>query len=486
MPATTASRRVLAAAAAVFSAFGVGALAFALPRGAGLNFVSGTWLTLGLDDARGVLYRPISGPAGFGGTRYFPLWIVLHGGLVKAGFSGVAAGHVISVAAAIAWLAAAFALLRLNGLSSGRAWPFAVLTLCSSAGVLGLTTIRGDMLPAALNLCGIASASRAVSGRAAARTLGTAAACFALAVAAKPSAAFGVFALSCALALNGHGRRAIVLAAGTAALSAVLVLWADVSSGSRMFAVIRASAGAGGTAWNVFHAPAAFMYTLVHQDPMTLVVSALTFAALMLMTAREWTEPLTCATVGALAVAVALHATPGIDYNHLVDFVGLAVIFLGVRMHRTPSFEPTMAAAISAATVMAVVLFAYTLKENARMPERAELPAVRSFLSGLDKRTGPVLASNPLVTALDDEPAFVLDPVMFQVLRTNDPRLEQRMDAAVSAGMFRAVVVEGDAAGAVEQSELTRIYGAGFQGALLARYRAAGTFAPYVVYVPRP
>jgi len=75
---------------------------------------------------------------------------------------------------------------------------------------------------------------------------------------------------------------------------------------------------------------------------------------------------------------------------------------------------------------------------------------------------------------------------MFQVLRTNDPRLEQRMDAAVSAGMFRAVVVEGDAAGAVEQSELTRIYGAGFQGALLARYRAAGTFAPYVVYVPRP
>ena len=70
--------RSVTVSAAIFGVFGMVALALSLPSGAMLNFVSGTWLALGVDLRDGVLYRPLIGELGFGGTRYFPLWIIVH------------------------------------------------------------------------------------------------------------------------------------------------------------------------------------------------------------------------------------------------------------------------------------------------------------------------------------------------------------------------------------------------------------------------
>src|ERR1700754_5108744 len=44
---------------------------------------SGTWTGLAVDLANGEFYRPLVSADGFGGTRYFPLHIVLHAGAIK-------------------------------------------------------------------------------------------------------------------------------------------------------------------------------------------------------------------------------------------------------------------------------------------------------------------------------------------------------------------------------------------------------------------
>src|SRR5712672_2180790 len=76
---------------------------------------SGTWTGLAVDLANGEFYRPLVSDDGFGGTRYFPLHVVLHASAIKLGLGPVVAGHLISLVSLIAILVAAYLLLRRMG-----------------------------------------------------------------------------------------------------------------------------------------------------------------------------------------------------------------------------------------------------------------------------------------------------------------------------------------------------------------------------------
>src|SRR3989449_7858143 len=52
---------------------------------------SGVWTALAQDFARGVFYRPTADAFGFGGTRYMPMFFVLHGSLIRLSLDPVAA-----------------------------------------------------------------------------------------------------------------------------------------------------------------------------------------------------------------------------------------------------------------------------------------------------------------------------------------------------------------------------------------------------------
>src|SRR5256886_14799683 len=56
---------------------------------------SGVWTALAQDFARGVFYRPTADAFGFGGTRYMPMFFVLHGSLIPPSPDPVAAGGVL-------------------------------------------------------------------------------------------------------------------------------------------------------------------------------------------------------------------------------------------------------------------------------------------------------------------------------------------------------------------------------------------------------
>src|SRR5262245_6661216 len=66
------------------------------PNEAHLSYAEGVWIGLALDTAHGTFYRPLDGPEGYGGTRYFPLFFSLHAGLIRAGFNAIWSGYVLA------------------------------------------------------------------------------------------------------------------------------------------------------------------------------------------------------------------------------------------------------------------------------------------------------------------------------------------------------------------------------------------------------
>ena len=388
--------RNISLSAALFALFSVAALVLSVPSGAMLNFVSGTWLALGVDLRDGVFYRPLVGDLGFGGTRYFPLWIILHAALMRLGLSPLAAGHLISIAAAGIWIAGAYRLMRELSFPAAFARALALLTLCTWAGVFALTTVRGDLLPAALNLWGIAYSVRAFRAERSGAALALAAAFFSLAIFAKVSAGFGLAAMVAALALNGFRRNAAVLAGTTLGATTLLLLAANIASAGRMLETMRACATAGATLWNYLHAPLTFAYTLVHQDPMSIVITILFLAGLVALPRPGWKEIPTCLAVASLAMVLVLDTSPGVDFNHFLDFFGCALIFVGYQIVRGRIQASLGTAALSTAAAMSVVLFFYQIREARREPVRYQVAAVRSFLAGMDlerARCSPITRS---------------------------------------------------------------------------------------------
>lgn len=477
--------RSLSVSAAIFGGFCVLALALSLPSGAMLNFVSGTWISLGVDLRDGVLYRPLIGELGFGGTRYFPLWIILHGGLMRMGLSPLAAGHLISVVAAVIWIAGAYRLMRELSFPPALARPLALLTLCTSAGVFALTTVRGDLLPAALTLWGMVHSVRAFRPGRSTVAIGLAAGFFSLAIFAKVSAGFGLVAMAAALALNGLPKRAAALAGATLGSTILLLLAANAASAGRMIETMRACATAGAVFWDYVHAPLSFLYTLVHQDPMSVVISILFFVALIGLPGSAWKEIPTCVAVASLVMIVVLNTTPGIDFNHFVDFLGCALIFVGYQIARDRIHRSLAILALSIAAVMSVVLSFYDIREARREPGRYQVAAVRSHLAGMNLGARPVFSQNALFPAIDGKPASMIDGVMFKLLRSKDPRFANVLDARIAHRDFAAVVLEVDARTEIGRAILADSFGEAFLPALTAHYELGGSFSPYFVYRPR-
>src|SRR5439155_54410 len=62
---------------------------------------SGVWTALAQDFANGILYRPTADAYGFGGTRYMPLFFVLHGTLIRLSVDPIVAGLLLTIASIV-------------------------------------------------------------------------------------------------------------------------------------------------------------------------------------------------------------------------------------------------------------------------------------------------------------------------------------------------------------------------------------------------
>src|SRR5262245_19578317 len=83
-----------------------------------MGYAEGIWLGLAVDASHGVLYRPLDGPDGIGGSRYFPLFYLLIAGGITAGLAPITAGYVVGAASIALLLAGIFIFLRRLGVDA--------------------------------------------------------------------------------------------------------------------------------------------------------------------------------------------------------------------------------------------------------------------------------------------------------------------------------------------------------------------------------
>ena len=482
-------RRVALVAAAALAVLTLARLPAAWESGNALNHVSGVWMTLADDLARGTLYRPLHGDAAFGGTRYFPLAFALHAGLLRAGVPLLPAGYGLSLAAGIVLALGVGALLRAVGASRRDAAATAALAFAGFAGQHALAAVRGDLLPVGLSAVALALVARGPArGR-----IPAAAVALVLAFAAKPTALTAAAAAAAYLAVRGERRAAGALAALVAGGAVAVVAAIDALSSGRFLSLVGRAATAGAGRHAVMIAPLRLGEELALADPAGLALAAAAAAVLALSlpalarAVRDGTpDPrllpaiwVTAAWLGALVV----FATPGTALNHLVELEAASATLLGGAVLRgagRASSAARVATLAAAATGAALALGLWRADLGS-----SRLGEVRAVVRALP-RSGPILSEDPLVPLLAGESPVLLDPFALRVASADEPALVAPLTRALRRGAFPVVVLLAD----IDAPEAVAWYAAGNLGLPLVAeirrgYRPAGQLGRYHLYVPR-
>ena len=404
------------------------------PRDAHLGYTEGTWLALAIDTAQGVFYRPLEGPLGYGGIRYFPLFFTVHATAIRLGAGPLAAGYVLAIGAVGLLCAGIVLFLRRLGSGSIVACAAAAVALASQPTQLALLTIRGDGLPAALTVLGLAVCIGPTVAWAAPVL-------FVLAFAAKPTSIYGLAAAVLVLLLTDRRREAsrLTLAAGAGIACVLVAMW--VASEHRVFDILAASAS-GGAGWTTIAlAPMSFA-RILRRTPEVLVLLGLALAA-------GWTRPVTptlrnrlevVAGIMCLGVTLAIYASPATVENHLIDLVAMAVLVIGAMSARQPATRqaPVMLVLLVAGAMALSTATYRFMTEDGRDMRQTRLAA----LTAIADAPRPVFFEQPMLAAERGESSYFLDPYIVMVRARSDAVVLQRFLDDIDRRVFGAIVLE--------------------------------------------
>jgi hypothetical protein len=428
-----------------------------------LDHASGTWIAMATDVRDGILYRPIASELGFGGTRYAPLHPLIQGGLMKLGIDALVSGYLIGIASAALLAAGTFVLMRRLGAAPADALLMCCLLLCAHCLAVGVAGIRGDLLAAGLDICGVA----AVAGSA----ISIAGILFVLALATKVTCIFGIVASLIWLSCTGRRRAAIQLAliwlAGAAAIAG-MTQWA---SQGRAVGIFLACADGGGQMMTLLLAPLAMVNNAIHFDPIALAFGLL---ALLLLPGniRRSSLPAILLLV-TLAGTVAIFGTPGTNINHLIDLHAAVLVVLATRERaaRLGGLARNLPLALACMGAVLCVQQAWRMQVESR---RATVAAVLDDVAR-SPVTGPILSENPLLPIVANQRPYLLDAYMFRVLSTRQPSIASKMWDDMQSRRFAAVVIYD-----------RHSFGPQFMDRLQTTYFLQDRQDDYEIYLPRP
>jgi len=468
--------------------------------GNALNHVSGAWMALADDLARGTLYRPLHDPGvGFGGTRFFPLSFAAHGALLAAGVPLLLGGLVLSLAAGVLAVAGAARFLRRAGHGPLGALGLGALVLAGFAGQHALAAARGDLPAAALTLWAMgallpprAARPRGLAGlewasglgpRPAAAAVLPAALLLTLAFAAKPTALAAAAAAVMFLLLARERGRALALALAVAAGCAAVVLGTDLASGGRFLPMMRDLGPGGLAARDLVAAPARLATRLWREDPAGLALVACAGLVFVLARGHARRRP-GARTLAALWLAAALgaslvvFASPGTGVNHLLDLEVPAALLLATCAVAPARRFARPAAALAAAAGLATGAL---LWRQDRTVSRLDA-MVEALEASAEGAPAPLLSEDPLLPLLAGERPYANDPWMLRLASERDPALARPLLHGIAEGKFRAIVLlrRADAPDADEWFD--EEFGPEAIAAIRSRWTLRLVAGPYHVY----
>jgi hypothetical protein len=472
------SRHVIVAAALLVVALTAVRVAIFWPRHTYVDTVSGVWIGMAADLADGIAYRPLVGPDGYGGTRYFPLHIAGHGGLISAGINPIWAGYAMSALAVGLVIAGLAMLLRRLGASTVLAMAAAALVLASQVFQQALLSVRPDALAAGLSLIGLAGC---LGGRRRETMIGFV--LFGLSIATKMTSVAGVLAAVVWLVVERRRREAIVGLVATAATVGVVIAIAAIASDGRFFDALRAGVGSGLSLRSLLRAPLTMM-RIARETPETLIFLQLGAALWIvgLARGRVWSLP-SIYWMASMLLAVPIFAAVGADINHLVEPAAASFLIAGAFA----AADTDRLSVVAAVLVTGVLAGASSLAAGV-VDARAEQRWGRlgETLRMIPDRTRPILSENAAVAVAAGQRPYILDPFIFRLIANRDPAFATPLREALERRAFAAVVIERDP----HTDRGREWYGSsfffdGFIETMERSYREAGRSRTRVIYLPR-
>lgn len=445
-----------------------------------LDDASGNWTALAKDLASGVFYRPLSGPAGFGGSRYFPMHFVLHAGVMKVLGDPIRSGQAVAASAMLLLVSGTYVLLRNLRVPTLVAAACSTFVLVAHPAQEALLAIKGDGLSAAFNVWGMALC---VASMGTGVGLFAAALLFALAFATKVTTVSGLGAGFLWLWMTGRWAGALrLLLLSAAGMGAVLGIM-YVGSHGVVFDVMSASASGGARVADLLQAP----LTLARQTrrvPETLAFVQLGCAALLLVLfrPRPWQNPAALFFVCVLAVTAVIFGSPGTDTNHLLDLHVASVVLVVSLMASGGMTGSNFGAAALVVAALAASLSLVSGLANAGSEQRRG--RIADTLALIPDKSRPILAQNPLVPVAAGQRAYIIDPFLLRLNVQRDPSFGDPLWQAIENREFAAVVFERDPGSARELYKV--ILGERFLEEVERSYVQAGSVGLRTIFLPRP
>jgi len=479
------ARLALLAAVALVLVIAVIRAGYCWATDAWINHPAGVLIAMAADLKNGLFYRPLFGPAGYGGTRYFPLYFVLHALLIKMGIPVLLGAYLLSAAAILSLLAGVFYLLRGLGVEP---W----LAACSAAAILAvisaqqsLVSPHADGLASSLNIWGLAVSVRP---RPSHGKVLLAAALFTLAWATKVTSVFGFVAVFVWLVSTGLRTTAWELA-GETCLGYLLVGNALVAGTQGRIVEIFKACASGGTGLLGFAAgPWKLVAQIARLDPALLLFILLALVALVRVTlSRKFLQSLPAVYfVAALVVTGIIFGSPGLNENHFLDIQVASVVLIAWWIaHAALPQKQVGVYALALVVLMAVVPLLGILKNGDR---RFHMHRFQKVLAAVGETSKPILSENPVIPVLAGQQSYVLDPWMLRLLREDRPDFGEPLLEGLRHQAFGVVVLcmADPRTSAGQQWYETAHFGPGFVAALNDNYRLAAMFDDQRVYLPIP
>jgi hypothetical protein len=438
-------------------------------------------MTLAADFRDGLFYRPLLGATGYGGTRYFPLHFVLHGFLMKLGAPADTAGYALAVVSTAALLVGGYLLLRALGVQPMIATAASILILAVASTQLALVSPRGDALPAALGVWGLAVGLRSVErpGR-----IWIAALLFTLAFAAKFTSVFCMAALTATFAVQRRWRFALELLGATLAGYGLVLSGTHALSGGRALENFRSCAAGGLSLRSLLLAPLQLASAPLEMDPASIGFLC-TAAAGLLSWRRAYPVLPAIYFLATAAVTMVIVSAPGADLNHLIDLhvAALLLIATWVNYQHRIAAQRFAIAALAFSAIFAVVPIVKTLRHPRTASRRLGFP---ELVQMIQRTNAPVLAENPALPLMAGRRPYLLDAFMFRVIRLRNPSFATPLLTGIRDQRFGSVILSVDPRTSFGQTWYrNESFGDPFVENLFEHYEFSSEVGGQFVYLPR-
>ncbi len=461
-----------------------------LNTGVNLDTGSGVLMGLAAHLNGGRFYPALYDGQYYGGTRYMPLYFVLHAGLARLTGEYVISGKALTFLLAVLLVLALMRLLRRLGCGRPAALALTGLAVGSSTGLYACTTIRADLLPVVCQL----GALLAAWGRPSYRRVALAGLLCALAFFSKLTALWAAPAIGLAFLLARDWRRALAFAGawlGAVAGGAALL---HVSSSGRMVENFLALSGSGMSHFYVLaRGPYRLFAFLPRGGPLLQALAPfLLLECWRAWRQRAWTVGHWC-FVFCAPLSALIMADVGAVSNHLLDLVVAAALVAGALWAALPTGAWGLRALLALSVLWGLGgLWGHSLAPRTFQAARASAQGRRAHpatpLAGLLRAGAPLLAEDPLVPVSRGQVPVVLDLYALARLQGGRPDLLRPLVRRIENHEFAHVVLRDR----VEGLDYDRgddweafFYGKTVSAALRAHYRLERKADGFRLLVPK-